>query len=96
MGGRGGRRRQTVAGACELLKRSDWAAQATDLQTVEGRLAHQDELDAGVADWSTRLDHYAAADLLQAAGVAAAPVLEGRELIDDPQLNARGFIEWHS
>ncbi len=80
---------------CGLLARSDWAARA-DLQTVDGRLAHQDELDAGLADWSRGLDHYAAADLLQAAGVAAAPVLEGRELIDDPQLNAREFIEWHS
>jgi benzylsuccinate CoA-transferase BbsF subunit len=56
------------------------------------RVAHHDELDAALTEWtSARTDWEAAADL-QAAGVAAMPVLDAYDLVADPQLAARDFF----
>jgi crotonobetainyl-CoA:carnitine CoA-transferase CaiB-like acyl-CoA transferase len=79
---------------CEVLGRGDWAVRG-DLATAAGRQACQDELDHGISCWTADLDHREAALTLQRAGVAAAPVLKGDELIRDPHLLAREFIEWH-
>jgi crotonobetainyl-CoA:carnitine CoA-transferase CaiB-like acyl-CoA transferase len=79
---------------CEVLGRADWAARG-DLAEVAGRRELEDELDRGISSWTAGLDHREAAQILQHAGVAAAPVLKGDELISDPHLRARGFIEWH-
>jgi crotonobetainyl-CoA:carnitine CoA-transferase CaiB-like acyl-CoA transferase len=51
------------------------------------------ELSAAVATWSQARDAWEGARLLQAAGVPAGPVLDSRELLEDPQLRARGFYE---
>ncbi len=75
---------------CTALQRTDWAADP-QLATAEGRRARHDELDAAIAEWAADLDHREAADLLQAAGVPAAPVLANYELVTDPHLHQRGF-----
>jgi crotonobetainyl-CoA:carnitine CoA-transferase CaiB-like acyl-CoA transferase len=79
---------------CRVLDRPDLASRAA-LATLAGRLASQDEIDAAITAWTCGLDHCEAAQRLQSGGVAAAPVLEGGELLEDPHLQARGFIEWH-
>ncbi len=60
--------------------------------TLELRLAHHDELDDVLAEWTlTRTDLEAAAEL-QSFGVAACPVFDAWDLIADPQLAARDFF----
>jgi crotonobetainyl-CoA:carnitine CoA-transferase CaiB-like acyl-CoA transferase len=56
------------------------------------RWKNQAELDEIVAAWTCQHDHYAVMRILQAAGVAAGPVLSADELLADPQLVARGFF----
>lgn len=58
------------------------------------RVAHIQELHAGLAAWTAGFDDRALAAMLQAHGVAAAPVLNVADLLTDPHYRARGtFIE---
>ncbi len=75
---------------CRTMGRGDLESRS-DLATAAGRHAAHDELDTAIAAWSRSLDHYEAARHLQAAGIAAAPVLSNYELLSDPHLTARGF-----
>lgn len=81
---------QEWSALCAVLGRADWAADP-ELASATGRRARHDELDAGIADWAAELDHREAADLLQAAGVPAGPVLANYELVTDPHLHQRQF-----
>jgi len=69
----------------------DWAARE-DLQTAQGRLACQDELEAHLAAWTLGQDAFGLADSLQSVGIAAAPVQQARDLFQDPQLAHRGHF----
>ena len=80
---------------------SEWAslvaameapALATDASfcTAESRMAHQDELDAIVSEWTRGHDAFALAERLQAASVPAGPVLRGPDLLEDRHYAERG------
>ncbi|MCC6847360.1 MAG: CoA transferase [Deltaproteobacteria bacterium] len=70
-----------------------WAT-APGLATLAGRLAALDALHEGLAAWTAGFDDYELARRLQAAGVAATPVLNVADLLRDPHWRARGtFIE---
>jgi crotonobetainyl-CoA:carnitine CoA-transferase CaiB-like acyl-CoA transferase len=77
--------------AFAALPGAQWAA-ASRFATTAGRFEHHDELDELIAQWSAG---FAAADLvalLRAAGIAAARLTIGAELIDHPQLRHRGRV----
>ena len=76
---------------CAVIGRRDLADDAR-FATLPDRKANEDELDELVGEWTRGHSHVEAAELLQAAGVAAAPVEDGRDLVDgDEHLRARGF-----
>ena len=60
-----------------------------DLSTP-ARLGRRDELDAALAAWTDDQDPHALAGRLQARGVRAYPVCDGRDMLNDPQLAFRG------
>ena len=63
-------------------------------RSVAERLAHAEELDRIVAQWTSTIERYQAESLLQAAGVPASVVQNSPELTRDPQLVHRGhFVE---
>jgi crotonobetainyl-CoA:carnitine CoA-transferase CaiB-like acyl-CoA transferase len=68
----------------------DWTADER-FATSAGRLAARDELDALVGAWTADRDRWDVANLLQAAGVPAGPMLTGVDQLDDPHLAARGY-----
>ncbi|MBP6382626.1 MAG: CoA transferase [Pseudomonadales bacterium] len=71
----------------------EWAA-LDCFATTALRVAHIHELHAGLAAWTAGFDDRALAAMLQAHGVAAAPVLNVADLLTDPHYRARGtFIE---
>ncbi|MCY4273769.1 MAG: CoA transferase, partial [bacterium] len=74
----------------ELLGRRDWKRWSTRAQ----RHDRHDEIDAAIAGWTAARDRDDAVAELLAAGVPAAPVITGRESIDNPQLAARGYQQW--
>ncbi len=56
------------------------------------RLEWREEIDRCFAEWSTDLDVFEAAELLEAAGVPTYVSLRAEDLNRDPQLVARGFF----
>ncbi len=75
---------------CHATGHPEWAADPR-WAGVEGRRAHHDELDRLISSWSREYDHYEAAEVLQRAGVPAAPVLANWECLYNEHAHARGF-----
>jgi benzylsuccinate CoA-transferase BbsF subunit len=80
-------------GLVQAMGAPAWAL-APELASRAGRLANQDALHDGVAAWTAGQDDRSLAERLQRHGVAAAPVLNVGDLLDDPHFRARGtFVE---
>jgi crotonobetainyl-CoA:carnitine CoA-transferase CaiB-like acyl-CoA transferase len=60
--------------------------------TLAGRRTQAEPLRALIGAWTRARTKHEAADLLQAAGIPAAPVNSGADVFRDPFLRARGFI----
>ena len=80
-------------GLVRAMESPSWATDAK-LATLAGRLAAIDAIHDHLAAWTAKSDDYELARRLQAAGVAAAPVLNVADLLHDPHYKARKtFIE---
>ena len=66
-----------------------WASNR-DWETVAGRLAHRESLDAAISDWAETRDKHEVMHLLQAGGVACGAVYNTREIATDPHHADRG------
>jgi|FLYL01.1.fsa_nt_gi crotonobetainyl-CoA:carnitine CoA-transferase CaiB-like acyl-CoA transferase len=80
------------AALCDAMGRPELARDERYADVVS-RYRNRAELDTAVSDWTRTQDHNDAAARLQAAGVSAMPVLTIQELVTDPHLAARGFLE---
>jgi crotonobetainyl-CoA:carnitine CoA-transferase CaiB-like acyl-CoA transferase len=69
-----------------------WANDAR-FGSVEGRRQNRHELDRRVAEWTATQDDQALARALQAQGVRAGAALTAADLVADPHLKQRGFIQ---
>ncbi|MBM3342389.1 MAG: CoA transferase [Betaproteobacteria bacterium] len=71
------------------------AALAADprFATAAGRHTHHDAIDDIITQWTATVSKIEAMQRLQAAGVPAGAVLDGRDLHFDPQLQSRGLVE---
>ena len=58
-----------------------------------GRWHHQEELDQIIGEWTASRSPQEITQTLQAAGVAALPVHDGRSLVEDPQVRQRGLMQ---
>jgi len=75
---------------CRVLGRADLANDGA-LATLAGRKAREDEIEAAISAWALSRDPRDAADALQAAGVAAAPVIPTHDLFPDQHLQECGY-----
>ena len=57
------------------------------------RQEHHDQIDEIITQWTQELDRYDLMHLLQGAGIAAGPVLNGRDVHFDPHYQSRNFLE---
>jgi crotonobetainyl-CoA:carnitine CoA-transferase CaiB-like acyl-CoA transferase len=78
---------------CAALGRPEWESDSR-FATVLERHAHHDDLDALIEGWTRERGHYEAMRLLQDAGVPAAAVLNGKEMLFDPHFRARGQFDF--
>jgi len=76
----------------EAVGHPEWADDER-FADVLSRHGHHDQLDALIETWTREQDHIEAMHLLQRAGVTAAAVLNGKEVLLDPQLRARGAFD---
>jgi len=61
-------------------------------ETLAGRLKNQDELDAGISEWTSTRDDYAVMAMLQSAGVPAGVCQSPGDRVErDAQFKARGW-----
>ncbi|MCH8995182.1 MAG: CoA transferase [Chloroflexi bacterium] len=77
---------------CQATGHLDWAEDER-FDDVLSRHEHHDELDQLIEGWTSERDHYEAFHLLQEAGVKAAPVLNGKEILFDPQFKERNHFD---
>jgi crotonobetainyl-CoA:carnitine CoA-transferase CaiB-like acyl-CoA transferase len=78
-------------GLATLIGRVDMAKDDA-LSLVEGRQAAHDEIDEAISGWSSTVGAIDGFHLLQAAGVAAAPLHDERSFAADPQVVSRQWI----
>jgi crotonobetainyl-CoA:carnitine CoA-transferase CaiB-like acyl-CoA transferase len=81
------------AALVEVLGAPGWAQDA-QLSTTAGRFEAHDHIDEQLASWFAEQDRDEAVDRLQAAGIAAAPVVDNRDVVTHPLFEARAFAEW--
>ncbi len=77
----------------DLLGAPEWARDPA-LSTVAGRFDAHDRLDQHLGDWFRAQERDDVVERLRAAGVAAAPVVDNRDVVTQPVFEARGFAEW--
>ena len=77
---------------CVTIGRDDLL---TDPRFANGRLRieHVDELDPEIAKWTMQHTKFEAMRILCEGGVAASAIYNTLEVMNDPHLRARGFIE---
>jgi crotonobetainyl-CoA:carnitine CoA-transferase CaiB-like acyl-CoA transferase len=80
------------AALCQVMGRPELTSD-TRFADVVSRFRNQDELDGIVVEWTRQRTPGAVTQALQAAGIAASPVLSIPALFDEPHLRARGFWE---
>ena len=80
------------ASFCDAINNPSWTRDE-QFKTHEARYENQRALDAHVSEWTRRHGHYEVMHILQAAGVAAGPVIDQRDAFDDPHLQERGIYE---
>ena len=64
-----------------------------DFSNVLERKKNHDNLDQIISTWTASHDRYDLMHLLQSAGIAAAPVLDGKDVHFDPHYKERNFLE---
>ena len=71
------------------------AMSARDLTTVDGRRRRHDDIDAAIAAWTRSRDRFEVMATLQARGVRASALMTNQDLVENEQIEFRGFIaEW--
>lgn len=63
------------------------------LATLEARTRRVDEVESAVSDWTARHGREEICERLQAEGIEAVPVQDWQDVVEDPQLAARGHFE---
>jgi crotonobetainyl-CoA:carnitine CoA-transferase CaiB-like acyl-CoA transferase len=74
---------------CEAMGNPQWVKEKR-FSDKFNRLKNQDELDKLISDWTLSYSNYEVMDILQKAGVAAAPCLDLTERFSDPHYAERG------
>lgn len=77
---------------CKVIARPELAGDPR-YATEAARRENHDAIDATITQWTSTVTKIEAMERLQAAGVAAGAVLDGRDLHFDPHLKARGILE---
>ena len=70
----------------------DGLAKDDRFATAELRKQNEDDLEALISEWTASRDRWEITDALPAAGIAAAPVFDMKDVADDPHMNERGFF----
>ncbi len=73
---------------CRATGHEAWLADERFADAYQ-RWKHVDSIDQGLASWTRQFSPYEVMDILQKAGIAAAPSLSAADVLADPHLHAR-------
>ncbi len=76
---------------CQAIRQPQ-LAEDVRFRTAQARKANEDALDEILTRWTTPQQKWDVTHTLQAVGVAAFPSMSGKDLVEDPHLNERGFF----
>jgi len=76
---------------CQAIGQAQLTADAR-FRTAKARKANEEALEQILTAWTATREKWEVTRTLQAVGVAAFPSMTGKDLVEDPQLNARGFF----
>ena len=76
---------------CHVLGQPQLATDSR-FRTARDRKANEDDLERLLTAWTEQRDKWEVTRVLQAAGVAAFPSMNSKDLAEDPHLNERGFF----
>ena len=79
-------------GLCQAMGEPDWCREPK-FATGLGRWKRQDELDRRIGEWTSERIANEVMHTLQAHGVAAGPVMDERDLYQDPHMEAQGYFQ---
>ncbi len=77
---------------CSVLGDPGWSTDPS-LDNASGRRRAHDRIDAELATWTSKLDNDAVSSLLQSVGVPSESVVPPRDIVSNPQLQARSLFE---
>ena len=77
---------------CQATGHPEWAEDERFANAIS-RYRNHDDLDRLIEGWIRQHTHYQVFQLLQEAGVPAGPVMDHRDVFQDPHLQARGFFQ---
>ena len=77
---------------CEVMDRADLAADSR-YSSLSSRRQHIAWVEEVVSQWTAGQEAYVIMERLQAVGIPSAPVLKSAEVLENPQLQARGFFD---
>lgn len=76
---------------CRAIEQPELADEAR-FRAAPERKKNEDELERLIGEWTRLRDKWEVTRILQAAGVAAYPSMNSKDLAKDPHLNERGFF----
>ena len=79
---------------CRVMERPQ-LAEEPPFASRAGRVAEMDQIDEIVAAWTVKRQTADLVAALNDAGVPCAPVLSLKDVLEDPQVRARGMLEHH-
>lgn len=77
---------------CHVMGKDEWLSEGA-FKDAAARVKHRTQLDAALSSATSHRDAHQLMGQLQEVGVPAGAVLNGKQLLFDPQLKARGFYE---
>jgi len=77
---------------CHAVGHPEWL-QDPRFADALNRYRHHDDLDALISEWTRQRDPYEVFHTLQQAGVPAGPVMDQRDVFNDPHVAARNLLQ---
>ena len=68
-------------------------AENKKLSDNSGRVAHEEMIDSAISEWASKIKQKDALMILEKAQVAAGPILNIKDMFEDPHYQARGLFE---
>ena len=79
-------------GLCRAMSNPAWAKEEKFADTLS-RYQNHDEIDKHITEWTSSRDKYEVFHMLQKEDVPSGPVMDDKDVFNDPHIKERGFFQ---